>query len=169
MVELTPKYHINNIVHSDLYSINDDDLILWVLHADKIPPHIGISDQGRFYSLKSNGKDFGVSVCSIKSIIAKKEITSLCFTLKKSALKKSLEASFQVYENTIPYKITCLKPIKDVLGFNEPEKLIELLEVLHEEMLIDSVKGVYSNSFEGIVDYDLEDIHHRLVKLNHGK
>ena len=41
-----------------LASISEvDDVLIWIFHVDKIPPHIGISSQGVFFSLKSNGKD----------------------------------------------------------------------------------------------------------------
>ncbi|NBR15845.1 MAG: hypothetical protein EBU01_14895, partial [Crocinitomicaceae bacterium] len=38
---------------------------LWILHADKIPPHIGISIDGQYFSLKAKGKDENISDKSI--------------------------------------------------------------------------------------------------------
>ena len=49
-------------------------LILWVLHADKIPPHIGLSKNDQFYSLKVSGKDEGLPVRNVLQIIEKKNI-----------------------------------------------------------------------------------------------
>ncbi len=166
MVELMSNYTIENLIHSSLDDIDEDTFILWVLHADKVPPHIGISNKGKFYSLKANGKDDGVEVSSIKSIIHRKRITTLCFFLKKTELSETLSDHFYSFDKTIPHKITCLDPIKNVFSLKEPRKLTELLDVLFLKGIINSIKGVYSNSFEGILEYDVLDIHSRLKKLS---
>jgi len=169
MVELMSNYTIENLIHSSLDEIDKDEFILWVLHADKIPPHIGISNEGKFYSLKANGKDDGVAIGSIKSIIRRKRITTLCFHLKKSELSGSLSHYFHSFDKTIPHKTTCLDPIKKVFSLDEPRKLTELLGVLSNRNVITSVQGAYTDSFEGIHEYDIEAIHSRLQKLNDAK
>ena len=55
--QLEYEFRFENL--SRLESISEtNDVLIWIFHADKIPPHIGISSQGFFFSLKSNGKDF---------------------------------------------------------------------------------------------------------------
>ena len=50
------EFRFDNL--SRLASISEEnDVLIWIFHIDKIPPHIGISSQGVFFSLKSNGKD----------------------------------------------------------------------------------------------------------------
>jgi len=61
-------------------------LFLVILHADKIPPHIGILCDGKFYSQKVNGKDFGVKLEHLLKLLLSKSIPTLFYKLKKSLL-----------------------------------------------------------------------------------
>ncbi len=169
MVELISDYTLENIIHSSLDDINEQGFLLWILHADKIPPHIGISFEGKFYSLKANGKDHGVDVNSIKSIIERKKITTLIVEMRNEAMKSNINSCFCQYEETVPHEITCLDPIKVILGYPQTEKLTELLKVLVANNEIVTVHGINTEKFEGIVDYDVKAIHTRLEKLENGK
>lgn len=169
MEVLTSNYKISNIKlleNSSLKTLAQSSL-LWVWHADKIPPHIGISSHGAYFSLKANGKDEAISIDAIESIINRKEITTLCFELNLDISLENLKDAFAKYTRTIPNEITCLEPIKDLLDKQEVGKLINLLEQLYAT---DSVANVYGynidNQFDGIANYSIDDIHSRLQKLS---
>ena len=78
------KHQLNDV--SD-----DSDQLIWLFHVDKIPPHIGISSQGVFFSLKSNGQD-EISTYKVNQIVENKSIklikVKLRCVLSSSALKE---------------------------------------------------------------------------------
>ena len=89
MEVLMSKYKISNIINAEKQKIDEQKCLLWVWHADKIPPHLGLSVEGRYFSLKANGKDFMTEIDAVLQIISKKKIKTLCFELK-STLNLSL-------------------------------------------------------------------------------
>ncbi len=169
MVESISNYTFENIIHTNVDEINTQSLILWIIHANKIPPHIGISFKAKFYSLKANGKDNGVSIKSISNIIVQKKITTVLVELNGSVIKENIETCFDRFEKTIPFKITCLQPIKKALGYEKAEKLIDLLILLELNNDIIRVNGINTDEFKGIIDYDVKAIHSRLVNLKNAE
>ena len=151
-------------------NLDIENFILWVWHADKVPPHIGISYQSKYMSLKATGKDEQIEVDGVVSLLAKKNISTLGFELSiKSSIEK-IEKVYSKYSTTVPNDVTCLHPIKEVLGILEVSKLKELLSVLNDNGSIRKVIGFnIDDSFEGIVDYNIDDIHSRLTMLNFAK
>ncbi|MDX2362846.1 MAG: hypothetical protein QNK23_18695 [Crocinitomicaceae bacterium] len=156
--------HISIDVEVNRYALN-----LWVWHADKIPPHIGISIEGKYFSLKANGKDENMSIDKVTDLITKKKITALCFELNNSVQYKDMETCFANYELTVPNKITCLHPIKEILGCEKVRKLTELLTELYQHQNVERVIGFNTGEgFSGIKNYSTKDIHSRLKKLSNG-
>ena len=163
------------VLHSD-YIINDiksgrvEDVavgsLIWVIHADKIPPHIGISVNGKFFSLKSSGVDFGLPVRKLMNVIEKKSITTICFKLKEEFNVNEVHQIFNQFVSTIPMEITCLEPIKGLLSNSEAMKLTELLDGLYLKNEVVKVIGFNSQGFSGIQNYDVKDIHDRLKLLS---
>ncbi len=165
MEVLTSEYEIAKIEDSKL--IPRDGVLLWVWHVDKIPPHIGISTRGSYYSLKANGKDEGLVLSLIESIIEKKKIKTLVFALDREFSIEEVDTIFSQFTETVPLKITCLNPIKSLLSFNEAGKLSELLSALDGNDLILDVYGYnIGNQFGGLEKYTEKDIHSRLIKLS---
>ena len=98
-----PNYVMNNIQSFSLERVLEG-IVIWVLHADKIPPHIGISINGLFFSLKANGKDIAVPIENVLDVINRREITLLCFSLSDVLSEKRVADSFELYDKTIPNK-----------------------------------------------------------------
>lgn len=166
MEVLKSNYVVDNI---EVFSIERVSVgtVLWVLHADKVPPHIGVSIDGRFFSLKANGKDIDVPVQHLLEIVNRRGIALLCFSLNDLLSKEAVRNSFLPYDKTIPNKVTCLNPIKTVLGDSQSGKLVELLASLDKACRIKSVYGLnIPVEFEGIKRYDIAYIHARLSLLN---
>lgn len=142
-------------------------VLLWVLHADKVPPHIGISSRAKFYSLKAKGKDVALPIDQIIRTIDKKKIATLCFHLDHYIDGDELHKVFNFYDKTEPGSVTCLSPIKELLKIQVAEKLTELLDALFVESKINCVYGFHLPiDFDGIKNYDTEQIHSRLRKLS---
>ena len=59
----------------------ESDVLLWMFHVDKIPPHVGISQNDLFFSLKSNGRD-EIPVSKLIQIIENKGIKCIKLNLK---------------------------------------------------------------------------------------
>lgn len=161
-----PNYKLSNI---ESFSLNEVSLgtVIWVLHADKIPPHIGLSVNGLFYSLKANGKDVAVPIANLLDIIERRGIALLCFRLSDQLTMNDVDLVYSGFDKTIPNEVTCLNPIKSLLQHDESTKLIELLASLEIDQRIERVFGLnIPSDFDGIKDYLVSDIHARLTLLN---
>ena len=149
---------------SDIKSVNDA-LCLWVIHADKIPPHIGISFKGLFYSLKANGKDEGVPNDSLVQVLNNKKIKTLVYVLAESP-QLDLAKIYKKYSSTLPGSVTCLHPIKEILSIPHADKIHDIIDVLSSQGSIHKCLGLnVGDGFGGIQEYDLAAIHERLLKL----
>lgn len=161
-------FTINNILKDG--EVSSSKTNLWVWHADKIPPHVGLSVDNLYFSLKANGKDENVDLKSINSILSKKPIATLCFELDKEVSSEKIRGVFNSFSTTIPGEVTCLNPIKSLIGCQGSTKLIELLEELYSTKSVSRVVGFnIPKDFGGIKNYSIGDIHNRLTKLSNGK
>jgi len=166
MVELSFELKLDEIVPFEKSVFCRDNVYLWIWHADKIPPHIGISSNGFYYSLKSNGKDNGVEIEHVIELVERKAIKTLLFELNSETTKTDISEVFNRYDCTVPNQVTCLNPIKKVLGIEEAGILKDLLVELEINNTIQKVIGFnIDGSFEGLKDYDVNAIHDRLRKL----
>lgn len=139
---------------------------LWVWNADKVPPHVGISSNGLYYSLKVNGKDWQVPISVLFDVIEKKNIPTLCFILRDKVF--DLATHFEKYERAEAGNITCLFPIRDLLNLEGVGQLSELLNALSDEDRIDRCIGFnLPENYSGIPAYSIEEIHRRLEQLMH--
>ena len=157
---------INEYQHSDL-SLVESTTCLWIWHADKIPPHLGISSKGKYFSLKVKGKDWQVPVSILFDTIERKKIPTLCLVLKTEA--SSLEEVFGSFEHAKAQEVTCLFPIREALKLPHALQLQHLIGLLGEEERIDKCFGFnLPSNFIGIPDYEIKDIHDRLEQLSNG-
>ncbi len=160
------KYRIQNIVPSNEAELNVENLTLWVLHVNKIPPHIGISKNKQFFSLKANGKDENKSLQSLLDIVIRKGIKTLGFRLMNDVPLSRIEEVFSRYDRTVSGQVTCLNPIKMLLDTPDANLLMELLDELYERKAIMEVVGFgVDEKFEGIPVYKKRDIDNRLRLL----
>ena len=164
---LLSEYKISNILKSSEEKMDTDAVVLWVLHADKVPPHIGVSVHGAYFSLKANGKDLAMPVDHIQRLIDRKKIATLCFELTLQESVDHMTGIFDFYEKTEPNTVTCLNPIKELLHIEYAQKLTELLDVLYANNKISRVFGFHlPYDFKGIANYSTDDIHARLSMLS---
>lgn len=139
---------------------------LWVIHADKIPPHLGISSNALFYSLKANGKDEALRVPNILQVLERKNIAVVFYQIDNSAVSEDLKVVFNRFERTIPEQVTCLEPLKQLLNSPHATWIKELLRDLEGRKLLQNAFGwQLPEGFQQILDYNPEDIHKRLNQL----
>lgn len=147
-------------------------IFLWILHADKIPPHIGISKNGFYYSLKVSGKDEHFSVEKLIALLNRKKIASLVIKSSENSIRvQQLAEVFDKYQSIENDKHTCLTPISEIY-FSEPKDLIlsELLNLLNEAGVLEEIYGInLPTSYGGILYYERNDIQNRLNHLKYVK
>lgn len=160
------EFRFDNL--SRLASISEEnDVLIWIFHIDKIPPHIGISSQGVFFSLKSNGKDL-LETRYVNQVSINKGIKMIKVKLRFNISSGYIERVYQEYTSAVSAECSCLSPIKKVLNMpKEVMKLSDLLKVLKERDLITGWHSTNVSEQEaGIRAYDLFDINARLNKLH---
>lgn len=155
-----------HIVDDDGSLIIEEGVYIWVFHADKVPPHIGISQDQSFYSLKSSGVDLGLNTSKVLWLLRNKRIPSFLIHLKDSSIKNEIPKVFQSFNKTEAGKVTCLSPIKVILDMLSPQKLSELLaEMDMQGNILKVIRINGDSSLRGIRAYDPEKITERLMSL----
>ena len=140
---------------------------IWVIHANKIPPHIGVSSGQGYYSLKSNGKDNDLAISGLISVLKKKNIAVLLYELTQGVENYTIRNAYNNYRITIPGQVTCLQPLKDVFNDTSAMKVQELLDNLEIRGMISKCYGwQLPEEFTGIPDYEVDKIHDRLKLLS---
>jgi hypothetical protein len=143
-------------------------LYLWVWYADKIPPHIGCSANGSYFSLKVNGKDESLQVEKVLNIIKKKKILTLIIELDQTIELNRIIHVFSGYKQAQAGISTCLTPVIDLLGFENKgiEQLSSLLKYLETGKILGKVFGLnLTEGYTGIPNYGTDEIQNRLRKL----
>lgn len=157
---------LSEIVPFDSVEFKSEPTYIWAWHADKIPPHIGISTQGKYFSLKSNGKDEAVEISHVSELVERKKIKTLLFEIQDEVDLNMISNEFESYSTTVTNEVTCLNPLKSILGISDARMLVDLLAELEASNRISKIIGFnIDSSFKGIQDYKVEDIHNRLRKL----
>jgi hypothetical protein len=150
----------------------DKGVFIWVLHVNKIPPHIGISVKGLFYSLKVNSRDYRVKADKILNIIQNKNIACLFVELDKFN-GFNIDLIFKELSSINKEYPSCLTPISQALcGGNHKQigRLTELLVILYKNQRIKSFfKLNLESDFEGIKFYTKKDIQQRISELKDAK
>lgn len=159
-----PSFIFPSIQKAESLNFSEDSFI-WIWHADKIPPHIGISTQNRYYSLKVSGKDNGLNCTSVWNLAVKKEIAIVLVKLNQPLELNRIKSKFEAFEITEPNSITCLSPISSILNF-ECKQLSELLNELTINNFIHSFLGNnLPNGYNQLRDYSTNEIMNRLKLL----
>ncbi len=169
MEEFQFKIDYNNITHiSKIADFPNHKGLLYIFHANKIPPHIGWSVRDKFYSLKATGADIGLDTFKINHIILKKEIPTLIVQLSDVPLnEKNIIDIFSKYGEGLQQGKTCLNPIDEVLfGQVKHEKIGDLLKTLFDNQINLIFYGVnLPLTFKGIFNYSKNDIEKRIIEL----
>lgn len=133
---------------------------LWVIAAEAIPPHIGISFDGVYFSVKVGGKDVLEAQKMFQKIQRKKipslfvELDSITFSASKW---QEMLSNYSEINSVTP---TCLIPILDLFDLKEASFLLpDFLDELSKNHQIAAVYGFQiREDFHGIARYSTADV-----------
>lgn len=159
------EYRFNEIMPLDS-GLLKEGVLLWIWYADKIPPHLGISVHGSYYSLKYNGKDQDMCVAQPLKVIRDRKISTLLINLDLPLTMLTVHAVFEMFDKAASNGATCLDPIKKSLSISNANTVFDLLNKLQSENKIKAVHGInLPDSYLGIPAYGIDEIRSRLIKL----
>lgn len=163
MEQLKSNQLIDHIQPFDASTFPSELALLWIWNPSEVPPHMGISVNNAYFSLKWNGKDDALNCSDMIQRIQRKNIPVLALQVDADVSMDDCINVFDQYDRTVPNSITCLAPIKDLLQIQSPTKLAELLDVLISNQQVKSVIGfnIASRSI-ALPEYSLEEIHQHL-------
>ena len=158
--------YLFNSFSVDVKPENWDSSFIWIIHSNKIPPHIGFSLNDSYFSLKATGSDFNLPVNRVfNSLNAKK-----CeFILVEVLIEKSLnqvQITFEKSPDLFQQNNSCLTPILSLFDIDSQLILPDLLRVLEKNQHISSIFAFnVAESKLGIKQYSQSDIEERIEKL----
>lgn len=159
--------HFKKITEKDF----EQGFFLWITHVDKIPPHIGISLNGNYFSIRVNGKDDLESKIVLKSILQKK-IPSIFFKLKESEeLKKHFFQVKGTYESINTELQTCLTPLLEMFNLKNDNFLVhDFIDFLQREnLIIENFALNLPSNYQGIKMYSKNEVNAHLKSLKNAK
>jgi hypothetical protein len=165
------SFEFENVLDLNSESALKVGFFLWIWHADKIPPHIGCSINGVYFSLKVNGKDDKKDSDNALLVIHQKKIATVFVKLKTQINSEYVQTIFNGYKKAGTNGQTCLAPITEILGCSDSiSQLATLLKFLESKQQIESVFGLnLTKDYTGIPAYTKIDIANRLRTLENVK
>ena len=82
----------------EIEDINFNHSILWVINNDKKPPHIGLSFNNKYFSLKANGLDLGLQTNSVLNFLNTKNTPFILIQLIENSDKRDLFSVFESFK-----------------------------------------------------------------------
>ena len=167
-------YDLTSFEHVPLFKNQDleEGFFLCVIHANKVPPHLGISINGKFFSSKAKGKDLNIPIDRIVQILRKKMIAGLFVKLNPLLVsEENVNRVFNLLPSGIEGEQTCLWPIRELVGAPESvEHIGDLLAYLEsDESIIERITLNLPTGFKGIPWYSLTEIKQRIEFLKNDK
>ncbi len=161
-------FNIEFVPIIDQDTLNSENFKLWIWYADKIPPHIGCSGEGKYFSLKVSGMDLGIPVEKVFDLVQRKKIAFLLIELEINFTEDQLQQHFRRYNKAGINGPTCLTPICDLLSSpSEIAQLSSLLKWLKEQGKTMKIQGVnLPANYSGLPVYGEQEIQERLEKLS---
>ena len=116
-----------------------------LFEADKIPPHLLLSVNGKVFSITASGRQLGSPLEKLLLFIKRKNIAALFVEVgipggrTAENLQESARVNFSSYDRVVEGKISCLFPLRDFaaeLFGNEMRKadfIFELLPLLGKQ------------------------------------
>lgn len=148
-----------------IHQIDFSKSIIWVFHADKIPPHIGFSTKNTFFSLKVSGKDEQLNAESVLELIQRKKIPALFIQLSTNIQLNELKDVYIPFEHAISGSVTCLTPIRNLLERPEANQLSDLLNQMTDD--IEIIAGSHlPDNYNSLPSYSIEEIYSYIQELS---
>lgn len=113
---------------SDNSSLKGLKLIL--LYPNKVPPHIFIVSEGKFFDLKYNKSSVGTFQDFEQGLIAK-GIPMLHIHTSLNIVTRDFEQHFKKYKS-LTKELTCLSPIRDFLQWTDVKTIFDFIQNLDQ-------------------------------------
>lgn len=141
---------------------------LWIWHADKIPPHIGISSADDYFSLTYKTCELAKSVAEMMHKAERAKIPLVLVDLQHCGLTTDFYAIFEQYDRAESNKATCLTPIRAIFGMNDTvRQLSDLLTEIEKSGHLRDVFVLHLEpTYRGIRDYSITEIMQRIEQLH---
>jgi hypothetical protein len=152
-------------------------IFLVILHATRIPPHIGMLFNGAYHSLNVKGRDIGVPLEALLKNISIRKLPALFLEIKTDALVQvALSDAFisqvKCFQRVEVGVATCLSPIK--LFFEESMQLNmsaihylwQLIPLLQEKEMCGNAYGLFLNTVPEQNSFCLP--HYTMNEINKG-
>ena len=158
---------VSNIQELTDLSKLKDGLFLCLIGTNKIPPHIAIIANGKYYSTSVKGVKIGIDNSFLLKIIIKKNTPTLFLKLKEKINPITLQNCYKNYPQLTPAE-SCLYPIKDyfkALGwetkhwgfvFNAVDDFIKKNRIV-ESYALNMEQLLHQQTFK-LTEYTKEDI-----------
>lgn len=139
------------------HALRENDLqagvYLVIMHARRIPPHIGMIVGGQYYSLSIKGQELNVPVEAFVRNLSLRKIAAAFIQIQSDAknsdeLKMLLTAFIQRFPKVEAGKATCLSPVKlffdaaYAIDINEVNYVFDLLPQLEANHLITKISSL---------------------------
>jgi hypothetical protein len=141
---------------------------LWIWNADKIPPHVGLSHNERYFSLTWKDCELALPVSGRKQQADRAGIPLVLIKLGETINFRDPRKVFSAYTSAVKDKTTCLRPVVEALGLNESiPQLSELLKLLAKQDNLRDVFALHLNKdYTKIAAYSVSDITRRIGQLH---
>jgi hypothetical protein len=141
---------------------------IWVINWLDVPPHLGISVNGKYYSATVRGPQLDLSVESIWRLCEQK--SKHVFFIKINAFSAQSSEELSGYFNAACLnENTCLQPIKELIGVTDFQvtTLFQLIEHLESKQAIESYckPSFCCMDWVGLRAYEVEDVHEHIATL----
>lgn len=157
-----------NPIYEDNSDFLSDGIYLWVMHWKNTPPHLACSENGRYYSLSTNGIKKDVDATMQFRILRQKNIPSFFVRIREAA--RPINAAFGSEFSLHDRKTSCLTPINAYFlsDYSNIRLVSDLLGVLKRTSKIISAHSISSSEgFCGIRNYTVEDVQKHIENLLH--
>lgn len=150
------------------------DIWLVAMHANRVPPHIGLMINGNYNSLTIKGHELNVSSEALLKTISQKKIESVFIKLKKNPVfsfdhqLEMLQEMISKFGPVRQYEATCLSPIKlffehfYVITNNEEELYFDLMKRMNDNEYFEFASSINFDLHNGFLElpfYTIEQLH----------
>ncbi len=139
---------------------------LVILHAGRIPPHVGLMINGNYNSLTIKERELNVKAEALLKTISQKKIETICFKLVKQPVF-SEDYQLEVYQEQLQQftsvkqnEATCLSPIKlffeefYAIRNNSSTLLFDFVESLFENEYVTDCVGLNMNASDSVYRFN---------------
>lgn len=129
-----------------------------ILHASRVPPHVGVMIDGSYSSLTIKGHEIGVRLEVLMQTITRKRIEALAVSLVKQPVfstdfqREALELYIRQFPKVEAGKASCLSPVKLFL------QEFYALQARPQELLYEVTERLKLNGYIGrAIGFNLPD------------